>query len=153
EDLSKLRQCLAILACKSWWDKQKTKMLDASKATTQHNTKQYINCTITVTNGAHKLRVPTAVPTPYNCCTLLSAEPCQAAKQFIQPHLLPPEVVLYPEDEVDLERSSSLICSGVRDTGDGSSASPAVFSGVGLTQGLLWVATGTFLLINGSQCI
>uniref|UniRef100_A0A8K9UID7 Uncharacterized protein n=1 Tax=Oncorhynchus mykiss TaxID=8022 RepID=A0A8K9UID7_ONCMY len=120
--------------------------------------------------------VPTAVPTPYNCYTLLSAEPCQAAKQFIQPHLLPPEVVLYPEDEVDLGRSSS----GVRDTGEqvlliygsceikhglnvsysfppepklsGSSASPAVFSGVGLTQGLLWVATGTFLLINGSQC-
>ena len=31
----------------------------ASKATTQHNTKQYINGTITVTNGAHKLLDPT----------------------------------------------------------------------------------------------
>ena len=29
--------------------------MPASKATTQHNTKQYMNCTITVTNGSHKL--------------------------------------------------------------------------------------------------
>jgi hypothetical protein len=27
--------------------------MHASKATTQHNTKQYINCTLTVTNGAY----------------------------------------------------------------------------------------------------
>jgi hypothetical protein len=38
--------------------KQNKKICDAcqkSHYTTQHNTKQYINCTITVTNGAHKL--------------------------------------------------------------------------------------------------
>ena len=29
--------------------------MHASKATTQHNTKQYINCTIRVANVAHKL--------------------------------------------------------------------------------------------------
>ena len=46
---------VAILACKSWWGK---KMHD-SKATTQHNTNEYINCNITVTNAAHKLLGPT----------------------------------------------------------------------------------------------
>ncbi|XP_041709858.1 H-2 class II histocompatibility antigen, A-K alpha chain-like [Coregonus clupeaformis] len=34
----------------------------------------------------------------------------------------------------------------------GSSAGPAVFCGVGLTLGLLGVATGTFLIIKGNQC-
>ncbi|KAK6274345.1 hypothetical protein J4Q44_G00392530 [Coregonus suidteri] len=33
----------------------------------------------------------------------------------------------------------------------GSSAGPAVFCGVGLTLGLLGVATGTFLIIKGNQ--
>ena len=61
-----------------------------------NNIKHYINCTVTVTNGAHKLlgptvhkAVPAAVPTPYHCYTWLSAEPRLAAKQLIQPHLLP----------------------------------------------------------------
>jgi hypothetical protein len=36
------------------WGK-KVSGMHVSKATTQHNTKQYIFCTITVTNGAHKL--------------------------------------------------------------------------------------------------
>lgn len=33
----------------------------------------------------------------------------------------------------------------------GSSAGPAVFCGVGLTLGLLGVATGTFLYVKGQQ--
>jgi hypothetical protein len=59
-----------------------------------HNTKQYIDCTIMVINGAHKLlgpthkAVPTAVPTFYHCYTWLSGEPYLAVKQFILPHLL-----------------------------------------------------------------
>ena len=42
-----------ILVCKSWWGKLKL------PAKPQHNTKQYISCTIVVTNGAHKLLSPT----------------------------------------------------------------------------------------------
>ena len=69
---------LTLWQCEQWefyhvnlgGAKQNLSGMHASKATTQHNTKLYINCTIMVTNGAHKL----------------SVEPCLAAKQFIQPH-------------------------------------------------------------------
>ena len=68
--------------------------MHASKATTQHSTKQYINCTITVTNGAHKLLGSYIKLSQqqsqhlYHCYTWISAESCLAVKQFIQPHLL-----------------------------------------------------------------
>jgi hypothetical protein len=63
---------VAILACTSWWDnpppqKKKIGGMHASKATTQHQ---------------HKA-------VSYHRYTWLSVEPCLAAKQFIQPHLLP----------------------------------------------------------------
>ena len=94
---------MAILACKSWWRKQTKKCGGCMPAKPLHNTKQYINCTI---NGDKlcpqpvrayiKLSHPTAELSfqhhgvnPYPCYTWLSAEPCQAAKQFIQPLLLP----------------------------------------------------------------
>jgi hypothetical protein len=63
----------------------------------QHNTKQYINCTIMVTNVAHRLSsLHKAVQTaelsfqhhgvnPYHCYSWLSPEPSLAAKQLIQP--------------------------------------------------------------------
>ena len=53
---------VVILACKYWWDKERFTvyvLMHASKATTQLNTKQYINCAIMVTNGTHKLLGPT----------------------------------------------------------------------------------------------
>jgi hypothetical protein len=46
----------AILACKSWWGNQF--FLKCMPVNLLHNTKQYINYTITVTNGAHKLLGP-----------------------------------------------------------------------------------------------
>jgi hypothetical protein len=55
---------VAILACKSWWGKLPPNVLGCMPAkplhnTTQHNTKQYMNCTKKVINGDHKLLGPT----------------------------------------------------------------------------------------------
>jgi hypothetical protein len=94
---------VAILACKSWWGKVPIFVLDACQQrhyTTLNNTLIALYC-----NGDK--RCPQAVrayiklsPTaelsfqhngvnPYHCYTWLSAEPCLAAKQLIQPCLLP----------------------------------------------------------------
>ena len=70
--------------------------MHACEATTQH--KQYIHCTIMVTNRAHKLLGPTqscansgayiSAPWSESLPLLHLAEPRLAEKQLIQPHLL-----------------------------------------------------------------
>ncbi|KAK6326918.1 hypothetical protein J4Q44_G00025630 [Coregonus suidteri] len=78
-----------------------------------------------------------------------------------------PESTIYPRDEEELGEGDVYACTvehtALKDPKtrfwepevsemSGSSAGPAVFCGVGLTLGLLGVATGTFLIIKGNQC-